>query len=298
MGRSCIPIYNRESKRIEEEQVFERPLMDIFYGSSLGRLFTRAFLSGKAFSRFLGYLQDRPASRRNIPAFIKKYNIDISELERPLADFRSFNDFFTRKLKAEARPVDKASGILISPGDGRLLVYPIDRDLVVPVKGAAFSLEELLGFREDTGTWQGGICVKLRLAPMDYHRFCYIDDGVHGPINHIDGRLHSVSPLALRHGLKVLQGNDREYVILETKDFGKVCHVDIGALGVGRIYQHFRHGAKFHKGQEKGYFEFGGSTIILLFEPGRAMIDSDIMDYSRRDIETLVRYGSGIGKRP
>ncbi len=298
MGRSYIPIYNRESKKVEDEQVFERRLMDIFYGSSIGRLFTRAFLSGKAFSRFYGYLQDRPESRRKIATFVKKYNIDINELERPLSDFKSFNDFFTRKLKTTARPIDKAPGTLISPGDGRLMIYPIEKDLVVPVKGAAFSLEELLAFREDTEIWQGGICVKLRLAPMDYHRFCYIDDGIHGQISHIDGRLHSVSPLALRHGLKILQGNDREYVILETINFGKVCHIDIGALGVGRICQRFKQGASFHKGQEKGYFEFGGSTIILLLEPGRVVIDQDIIDYSSRDIETLVRYGSGIGKRP
>ena len=290
-------IYNRETGCLEEEAVFEKGFMDLFYGTAPGRLMTRALLSRRTFSRIYGRLQKRPGSARRIRPFIEKYNINIEELERPPEYYRNFNDFFKRKLKPGARPVKKDRGTLISPADGRLLAYKLKKDLLLPVKGLEFHVGELLGGYEAADPWLDGTCLKIRLAPSDYHRFCYIDSGFHGPATHVNGRLHSVSPLALGHQLKILHGNDREYMVLDTDNFGRVAHVDIGAMAVGRIHQHFRQGGEFSKGEEKGYFEFGGSTIILLFEPGRIVIDEDILEYSEKGIEALVRYGSQVGRK-
>lgn len=292
-----IHVYNREKACLQREEVFEEGFMRLVYGTFPGRLVARIFLSRKIFSRLYGWLQNRPSSRAKIRPFIESYGIDTSQLERPVESYESFNDFFKRRLRPEARPVRHEPDVLVSASDGRLEACRVDQDLVMSVKGSSFTLEELLGGSLPQGDWTDGTCVKIRLAPMDYHRFCYIDSGCHGRVVHVQGRLHSVSPLALMHNLKILQGNDREYVVLETANFGRVIHVDIGAMAVGRIHQHLREGGCFSRGQEKGYFEMGGSTIILIFEQGMVELDQDIMHYSSKGIETLVRYGSRIGKR-
>ncbi len=294
---NVLLVYNRETGHLEEEKVFEKWFMDLFYGTRLGRLFARAILSTKTFSRIYGWLQNRPGSTWKILDFVNKYQIDINEIEKPLSYFKSFNEFFIRRLKPGARPIEMAPDVLISPADGRLQVYKTEMERVLPVKGQGFGLEELLGGSRAVEPWVNGLCVKVRLAPFDYHRFCYVDYGHHGPAVHVGGRFHSVSPLALRQGLRIFQGNDREYMVLKTNNFGQVLHLDIGAMAVGRIHQHFRDGTRFSKGQEKGYFEFGGSTIILLFQPGMVKMDADIIHYSDQDIECLVKYGSRIGKK-
>jgi len=292
-----VLVYNRDSRRLEEETVFEKGFMDFFYGTVLGRMLTRLFLSGKLFSKIYGKIQKKSKSVKHIQAFITRYNINVDELVKPLAQYGSFNEFFIRKLKPEARPIENNPETLISPADGRLLVYQLKKDTILPVKGFDFTIGELLDDHEIGEPWLDGVCLKIRLAPSDYHRFCYIDNGSHGPATHITGRLHSVSPLALRHELKILHGNDREYMVLDTENFGRVIHIDVGAMVVGKIHQQLRQGGSFSKGEEKGYFEFGGSTIILLFEPGKVIIDGDILDYSRKGIETFAQYGSQVGRR-
>ncbi len=272
--------------------------MDLFYGTAAGRLITRGLLSRRCLSQAYGWLQKRPDSTHRIRPFAEKFGIDTDEIERPLHHYKNFNEFFKRRLKPGARPVEMAQDILISPADGRLLTFTLQDDLIIPVKGVNFSVSELLGEKDEiTGPWKNGTCVKIRLAPYDYHRFCYIDRGYHNPVVSINGRLHSVSPLALRHNIRVLQGNKREYTILCTDNFDQVIHVDVGAMTVGSIHQHLRQGGNFSKGEEKGYFEFGGSTIILLFKPGITIMDEDITNFSHKGIETMVRYGSRIGKR-
>ncbi len=296
-ARNRVFLYNRETGLIEQEQIYEKWFMDWFYGTGPGRLITRFLLSKKGFSRGYAWFKKRPGSKGQIIPFVEKYNIDISELEEPLERFRDFNHFFTRRLKPGARPIEMSHDILISPADGRMMTLYIDTELIVPIKGLSFTLGDLLGGVHKVDEWMGGTCVKVRLAPFDYHRFCYIDNGYHGPVVHVDGHLHSISPLALQHRLKILHGNLRDIVVLETENFGKVAHIDIGAITVGRIHQHYCQGTNFRKGQEKGYFEFGGSTIVLLFGPGRIRIDEDILHYSRKGIESLVRYGGPVGRR-
>jgi phosphatidylserine decarboxylase len=296
-NRSRILIYNRQSKVVEEEEVFERKLNHLFYGTNLGRYFCSLFLTRRPISDLYGRLQDRRASSRKIDRFIEKCRINIDDFEIPPSGYRSFNDFFTRKVKAERRSIDRDNGILISPADSRLLAYPIKEDTVYPVKGVTFTVEELLADRIHAFAYHGGLCLIFRLAPSDYHRFCYIDDGEHEAVDSIGGNLHSVSPMAIRCNLKIFQKNYREYCILKTKNFGEVIEIEVGALLVGKIQQNLREGGRFFRGQEKGYFEFGASTIIMLFRPSIVAIDADVADYSRKGIETLVQYGSAIGKR-
>jgi len=295
-SRSRILIYNRQSKVLEEEEVFERRLTNLLYGTYLGRCFCELFLKWRPLSSLYGHLQNRPRSLRKIDRFIEKCRINTDEIDVPPGGYRCFNDFFTRKLRTGRRSIHPDPCTLISPADSRLLAYPIKEGTVYPVKGVTFTVEELIGDRPAAAAYNGGLCLVFRLAPSDYHRFCYIDDGEQGPVNSIGGNLHSVNPIAIRCNLKIFQKNYREYCILKTKNFGDVIEIEVGALLVGKIHQNLRGGGRFFRGQEKGYFEFGASTIIMVFKPSIVAVDEDVADYSRRGIETLVQHGSAIGK--
>lgn len=290
-----IPLYNRTKKSIEYEKVFEQEFMDFVYGTRLGRQIEKRFIMKSAFSVFYGFLQRLPSSRGKIPEFIENHGIDIDELEESVSSFHCFNDFFKRRLRPESRPIDSRKGILVSPCDGRLLNYRLEHDVIIPVKGREFSLSELLGDKSVADRFNGGCCLIYRLAPMDYHRFCYIDNAVQHPTKIVNGGLHSVSQLSLEQMIPVFIENYREFSLLSTETFGDVVHMDVGALVVGKIVQNNRGKVNVMRGEEKGHFEFGGSTIILLFEEGQVEIDKDIVEYSELGTETVVKMGESVG---
>lgn len=282
---------------LETETVFEANLMNFLFGTWLGFWLAETVLKHRWPTALYAHWQHSRFTKPKIQQFIRQYGINTDEFERPLESFTSFNDFFIRKLKASARPIDQTPDHLISPADSRLLAYEIKHDTLLPVKGRAFTLRELL--RNDLADeYLGGRCLIFRLAPVDYHRFGYIDDGEQSPITVVKGFYRSVHPLAIWRQLPVFSENQREYCVLYTRNFGAVVHIDVGATGVGRIVQHQRQGGPCRRGQEKGYFEFGGSTSILLFKPGSVKLDDDIASYSAQGIETLVRYGEKIGRKP
>lgn len=297
MSETRILLYNRERGTIEEEAVFERYYMDLLYGTPPGRVLARVLSRGRWFSNLYGTLQRRPKSVEKIGDFIKQHHINVDEIDMPSAGFQSFNEFFIRTLRPAARPINEDPSALISPADSRLIAYPMQRDTVLSVKGFSFTLPELLPDLEDARSYAGGVCFLFRLAPMDCHRFYYIDDGYHDAVVPVGGDLHSVSPLAVRHKADTLQSNYRQYCVLQTRHFGAVLHIDVGALTVGTIHQRLEKGGSFSRGQEKGVFAFGGSTIVLVFKPDTVIVDDDIAEYSRQGIESLVRYGSAIGKK-
>src|SRR5262249_28735523 len=179
--------------------------------------------------------------------------------------------------------------------DCRFSAYPIREDTIYPVKARSFTVAQLVGDEEIAARYVGGLCLIFRLAPVDYHRFGYVDDCEQSPVKAINGFYRSVHPLSLRRMKAVFTENRREYCSLKTANFGDVVHIDVGATGVGRIIQNHPGGGNFARGEEKGYFEFGGSTVILLLKSGAAKIDDDILEYSGRGIETIVRYGEKIG---
>lgn len=295
-NHSRILIYNRQSRVLEEEKVLERGLINLFYGTYLGRCFSALVLTRRPLSNLYGRLQNRSTSLRKINRFVEKCRINTDEIDVPQGGYRCFNDFFTRKLKPGKRSIHPDPRVLISPADSRLLAYQMKEDTVYPVKGVTFTVEELIANGPAASAYEGGLCLVFRLAPSDYHRFCYIDDGEHEPVNRIGGNLHSVNPMAIRCNLKIFQKNYREYCILKTRNFGDVIEIEVGALLVGKIHQNLRGGGRFSRGQEKGYFEFGASTIVMVFKPSIVTIDEDVAEYSRKGIETLVQYGAAIGK--
>lgn len=289
-----ILLYNRQTGQIEPETIYERAVMEFLFNTRPGLAISEWFLKHKWATEVYARRMHSPKSRAKISEFITRWHINTEELERPVESFTSFNDFFIRKLKPSARPIDRDPSHLIAPADSRLLAYPLSRDTVLPVKGRAFTVRELLR-NEIADQFAGGLCLIFRLAPVDYHRFCYVDDCEQSPVTVINGYYRSVHPLALWQMLPVFTENQREYCVLRTTSFGDVVHVDVGATGVGRIVQHHRQGGTFRRGEEKGWFEFGGSTSILLFRADTICPAADIAEYSARGIETIVRYGECIG---
>jgi phosphatidylserine decarboxylase len=293
-----ILLYNRKTGSLEEEAVFEKDLMEFLYGSRLGFFITELLFKHRWATDLYARLQHGPGSKPKIRKFVESHGVNLHDLERPIESFNTFNEFFIRRLKASARPIDLDPMSLISIADCRLSVYPIREDAVYPVKAGSFTIARLLDDEEIAAAYTGGLCLIFRLAPVDYHRFAYVDDCEQSAVVAINGFYRSVHPLSLRKMKAIFTENRREYCVLKTANFGEVAHIDVGATAVGRIVQHHPGGGRFARGEEKGYFEFGGSTVILLLRPGAAKIDDDIAEYSARGIETIVRYGEKIGVKP
>lgn len=292
-----ILLYNRVTRSIEEESIFEKDVMRFLYSHPIGFALTEWLLKRRLATEVYARRMRSPRSRVKIGRFIENHSINIDEIEEPIESFASFNDFFIRKLKPSARPIDCNPDNLISIADCRLSAYSIRKGEVYPVKARSFTIAELVGDKKIAESYTGGLCLIFRLAPVDYHRFAYVDDCDQTPVKAINGFYRSVHPLSLRRMKAVFTENRREYCVLKTANFGDVIHIDVGATGVGRIVQNHPQGGQFARGEEKGYFEFGGSTVILLLKHGAAKIDEDIAEYSHRGIETIVRYGEKIGGR-
>src|SRR5262245_43010292 len=293
-----ILLYNRKTGSLEKEAVFEKDVMEFLYGSRLGFFITELLFKHRWATELYARLQHGPGSKPKIRKFVESHGVNLDELERPIESFNTFNEFFIRRLKPSTRPIDRDPASLISIADCRLSAYPICEDAVYPVKAGSFTIARLLGNEELAAGYANGLCLIFRLAPVDYHRFCYVDDCEQSPVERVNGFYRSVHPLSLRKMKAVFTENQREYCVLKTANFGEVVHVDVGATAVGRIVQNHPGRGRFARGEEKGYFEFGGSTVILLLKPGAAKIDDDIAEYSARGVETIVRYGEKIGARP
>lgn len=287
-------VFNRKTNFTEHEVSGNVSGLHFLYRTIPGRLLS--YLMVRRFiSRFYGWYVKRPKSVRLIDAFIKQYNIDITEVKGSPDSFSSLNDFFVRRLKPEARPVDPSPESLISPADARLLVYDLAQQGMLPVKGYWYALSDFLQHQALVKAYSNAWCLVYRLAPCDYHRFHYIDDGRQDSVVRIPGVLHSVNPIALSAVNTLLAKNYREVTVLHTSHFGKVVQTEVGALMVGRIVQHNNLACSFKRGDEKGWFEFGGSTIVQLIHKDVALPDADLLERSRNGLETLVRMGERVG---
>lgn len=259
------------------------------YGTVAGRavlkILTRPFLS-----RRVGVFLNSRLSRWMVPLFIKKHHIDMAGCEKK--KYVSFNDFFTRRRRVER--TDITPDHLISPCDGYLSVYPIDKDRTWRIKHVEYGLEKLLEDRELAERFSGGTCLIFRLTPQNYHRYCYVCSGERGISKTIRGRLHCVRPAAYT-SCPVFVENSREYTEIRTQQFGDMIQMEVGALLVGKIHNHYPKG-RIYQGMEKGYFEFGGSTIVVLVQEGHIRVNRQILKNMKRGAETKVRLGEMVGQ--
>ena len=258
------------------------------YNSFVGGLLLK-IIYNPFFSKLVGRFLSTRCSAVIIDGFIKKNKIEMKRFKRK--KYTSFNDFFVRELKD--REVGKDPRHLISPCDGNLAVYKINPQSTFKVKNTEYTVEDLLGRVDDR--FDGGWCMIFRIEAKDYHRYCYVDSGQKGENTFIKGKLHTVQDIATDK-YKVFHTNSREWTEMNTDHFGTMIQMEVGALIVGKISNN--HGCySFTRGEEKGRFEFGGSTILLLAEEGRVTIKDEILKASEDNIETPVFFGEVIGSQ-
>ncbi len=291
---TSIQVYDRETKAMIEEKIEAGWGIKILYKIPANRpcLLRKTICSNSFFSKIVGKIVNSRNSVKKIAPFIEKHKIKKEEFLKD--SFDSFNDFFTRKLKKEARPI--AASPVVLPADGRYLAFENFRNTKqIVAKDSKFSLLELFGGDQKlTDTYLDGPFLIARLAPIDYHRFHFPVTGIPGAPIEFKGTFHSVNPIALKHNIKYLTQNKRLLVLIDTPNLGKVVCIAVGALFVGSIHYTYTPGQMVEKGDEMGYFSFGGSTLIVLFEPGRVQISSDLLTNTQKGIETLCKMGTSL----
>lgn len=281
---------DREGNLIERETGQDKFLKGL-YTKPIGRLFVRILIT-KPVTSVCGFFLNRRISSLFIGRFVKNNNIDMSQYEE--RKYKSYNDFFTRRIKEGKRQINFSEDVLISPSDGNATAVPISEKTVLSIKNTEYTLGELLRDDELAQEFRGGTCFIIRLAVDNYHRYCYVCSGKKSKNIHIKGVLHTVNPVAAEHA-PIYKENSREYTVIQSEKFGKVLQMEVGALVVGKISNYHTGECSVEKGCEKGMFEFGGSTIIVLTQKDKITASPDIVANSGEDCETIVKMGEKIG---
>lgn len=260
------------------------------YRNKFGRIILKLLIC-KPISKIVGAFLNSPMSKPMIKKFVKNNNIDLSLYENE--NYSCYNDFFTRKIKLENRVMVDDKNAFISPTDSRLLVLDINNNLKFKIKNGYYSLETLLDDKKLADEFSGGKLLIFRLCVDDYHRYCFIDNGKILNNKYINGKLHTVQPIALEKD-DFFKENSREVTVIETENFGKTAMVEIGAMMVGKIINHNTNGIA-KKGEEKGYFEFGGSTVCVVLKKNEVEFDDEIINNTKNELETRVLFREKIG---
>ena len=286
-----MPTLKHRDGRLIDQPSGQDALLAALYGHALGRALLKPLVC-PWFSRAAGWLLSTRLSKVFIKPFIRSSGIDMSQFEE--TEYRSYNEFFSRRIKPGMRPICTAPEVLIAPCDSKLTALPITREGRFTLKHTEYTVASLLKNTALAAKYEGGHVLIFRLTVDDYHRYCYVSDGEKDDNVRIPGVLHTVNPVANDY-YPIYKENSREYSILHSREFGDILMMEVGALMVGRIVNH--HGkAAVKRGQEKGYFQFGGSTVVLLLQANAAKIDADILENSKENIETVVRMGERIGE--
>ena len=270
----------------------QEAFLTFLYNNPLGRVLLK-LLSRRFISELGRIYMNSALSKPRIKKIIKSANINMSDYEN--REFSSFNDFFIRKILSGKRIIDQNPNSVISPADSKLTVYDITENSVYTIKGCEYNILNLLGGdKEIANEFVGGKAFVFRLSVDNYHRYCFNDNGKIILNRFIPGIYHTVNPIALEK-VDVYGKNSRELTLLETENFGRVAYIEVGAMMVGRINNHKL--TNFLRGEEKGYFSFGGSTIIMLYPKNSVSVDPDILTNSANDVETAVLYGERVGTK-
>lgn len=282
---------DRQGNEYEKTTGQDKFLADI-YGSVWGRALMK-FLGNPLFSKASRVLLNSGISVKAVDSFTKKNNIDLSEYED--REFKSFNDFFTRKIKPDKRFFTKDKNLLCSPCDGKISAYEITNSSMFVVKNSVYSVQSLLRDSKLADRYNGGVALIIRLSVDDYHRYSYPCSGVKSHNRKIKGVLHTVNPVVSKY-LPVYLENSREYCMIRSPKFGDIIQMEVGALMVGKITNDVISKCTVFKGEEKGFFEFGGSTVILLVEKDKVRVCNDFLENTREGFETVVKQGDVLGE--
>ena len=286
-----------EGRRVEEP-IYGEKWLRWAYEKKLGRLTTKAIASRAWFSRWYGWKMSRPSSAKLIAGFVEQFGIDLSEARKALHEFTSFNDFFTRELKPEARPMPLSQDGISFPADGRhRLIQNLKKPHTLWAKNEPFTIASMLGplaFGAGRKVLKGDAVIS-RLAPIDYHRFHLPWSGRILAQATLEGPLYSVHPIALQHNIRYLLSNKRTVSVLQDATLGVWAMIEIGATNVGSIHQSLSEGQTGARGDEKGYFSFGGSCVVSVFPKGAIEFADDLKQASDEGIELYEKMGDVMG---
>ena len=268
-------------------------LLSFLYTNIFGRMLLKPLIQPQV-SKLAGRYLSSAHSKWLISKFIERNEINMDIYEE--CDYSSFNDFFTRKIKPDCRPVPEDLDVLISPCDCLATVYPIQENTTFSIKNTEYTLRSLLRSPRLAKRFRSGYAYILRLTVEDYHRYLYSVSGKQSKNYHIDGTYHTVNPIANDY-LPIYKENTREYTVIRSKEFGDVLQMEVGALLVGKISNH-KQSTVVTRGEEKGFFEYGGSTIVVLTQKGRVTPRSDLLTNSKNGYETKVLQAHPLGILP
>lgn len=267
-------------------------MLTFLYETSFGR-FVLKIITQPFFSAVGGTFLKTPPSRMLINRYIRRNEIDMSRFAEKR--YRSFNDFFIRELKKGEGCKEHPAHLLLSPCDGKASAYTLTIESSFRIKNTMYSIKDLLEDEALAKDYNGGACMIFRLTPDDYHRYSYIDDGEILGRKKIRGVLNTVRPIA-HSRYRVFIRNTRVCTLMRTVRFGDVVQIEVGALMVGKI-RNYKDAGRFSRGEEKGFFEFGGSTILLLFKEEAVHIRRDIFETTACGGETVLHAGDIIGSQ-
>lgn len=301
---SCNTLDNEPIKYIDRnsgetliEKVPAEKFMKFLYTNPFGKANLDVLIKRKTLTSIYGKIMDSPMSKKKIKKFVEDYDIDMTESEKTVDEFKTFNEFFCRKLKKSARPINQDKNSIISPADGKILVFSKISDIDgLYIKGIKFELKKFLNDDKLENEYRNGSIAIIRLAPSDYHRVHFPYDGKISKSKLINGVYYSVSPIAHKSVPNIFWENKREISKLSTDKIGDILIIEVGATMVGGIHQSYISDSYVKKGNEKSYFYFGGSTVILIFKENSITFDTDLLENTKKKLETKIFMGEKIAK--
>lgn len=291
-----LVFFDRYEQRLKTESIYGGKPLRWAYGTTLGRLCLEAVIKRRWFSSLYGRWADCGCSRSEVTAFIERFELDPDEFADPPGTFKTFNEFFHRRLKPAARPLPTSKNAVIFPADGRHFLVPdLSKEQAIYAKGQRFDLLELLGDKELAARFENGTAILSRLCPTDYHRFHFPLDGKGSTPRLINGALYSVNPIALAGSLARIWQNKRRVTVVTDSPVGDYLFLEIGATNVGTIVDTVAPESEIERGDEKGYFRFGGSMVITIFPEGAFVPADDLAKQAADGIELYARFGDTMG---
>lgn len=287
-----IFFHNPSTDKLEVEKVYGEKWLKFIYNNPLGKLCLWLLVKRAWFSKWYGWRMNQIHSARKIKPFIEKFALDSKEFQEDISSFRNFNEFFYRKLTAISRPIASEPNSITFPADGRHFGFQsLKKSKGVFVKGQKFDLEKLFGSSELAQPFIDGTLVLSRLCPTDYHRFHFPVSGKMDQIRLINGSLNSVNPIALRQKIEIFSENKRYLTYIENEHCGKVAIFLVGATCVGSVHLTAKSGLNYQKGSELGYFSFGGSSLITIFQPNKIKLDTKLSEITEKGFESYAKMG-------
>ncbi|MDP1836174.1 MAG: archaetidylserine decarboxylase [Chlamydiales bacterium] len=302
MSAEGITYIERRTGQHSQEEVMASGALNFFYGNGLvsriiGTPVRHLICRCALFSRIVGWYQEQTFTKHHIEPFVKRFDVDVSEFEKTVEQFTSFSDFFIRKLKPSVRPIARGEGVAVIPADGRYYFFQdVSQVGAFDIKGQTFDLTKLLESPELAQRYAKGSMVLARLCPSDYHRFHFPVTCTPSESRLINGCLYSVNPIAIKQSIRIFWQNKRSLSTLQSTVFGDVLVLEVGATTVGNIVQTYEAGKRQQKGEEKGYFNFGGSALVLLFPEGSIEFDEDLIAATKQRMEIRCLMGQSMGR--